>query len=319
MLTILPHALTRPLPKFLTGNSSGTTYVTIITTDFKSIQNREVSAALCFRCFKPFVFGYVEYFGIWIDVEGKLQGLEVNPGRGTRGPWGQIWNIQIEKRLSRIQANRHKYTQELKHIDTSIETHRHKHWNTKTQALKHIDTSIEIHRHKHWNTYKEIHKHIHTQKGSQLEAKYTNYLSSNQNPFIYHISRRTVLSLSLLPQTQFKVAKMSTDRYLWHFPLSTASDQIQKFVFSFANLHRRWYFSLLNVNFDQLKLSKNCSGLLSEHWRISDLQIPSLKWRRIDATEPERCGSQKDKSRCRLSLPPKCFRKKRKSVEEMFF
>ena len=150
-------------------------------------------------------------------MEGKLQGLEVNPGRGTRGPWGQIWNIQIEKRLSRIQANRHKYTKELKHIDTSIETHRHK----------------------HCNTYKEIHKHIHTQKGSRLEAKYTNYLSSNQNPFIYHISRRTVLSLSLLPQTQFKVAKMSTDRYLWPFPLSTASDQIQKFVFSFANLHRR--------------------------------------------------------------------------------
>ena len=129
-----------------------------------------------------------------------------------------------------------------------------------------------------------------------------------------------MLSLSLLPQTQSKVAKMSTERYLWPFPLSTAtaSDQIQKFVFSFANLHCWWYFSLLNVNFDQLKLSKNCSGLLSEHWRISDLQIPSLKWRRIDATEPERCGSQKDKSRRRLSLP-ECCRKKRKSVEEMFF
>ena len=62
-------------------------------------------------------------------MEGKLQGLEVNPGRGTRGPWGQIWNIQIEKRLSRIQANRHKYTQELKHIDTNIETHTKKYTN----------------------------------------------------------------------------------------------------------------------------------------------------------------------------------------------
>ena len=40
-----------------------------------------------------------------------------------------------------------------------------------------------------------------------------------------------MLSLSLHPQTQSKVAKMSTDRYLWLFPLSTASDQIQKFVF----------------------------------------------------------------------------------------
>ena len=135
----------------------------------------------------------MEYFGIWIDVEGKLQGLEVNPGRGTRGPWGQIWNIQIEKRLSRIQANRHKYTQELKHIDTCIETHRHKHWNTKTQALKHIDTNIVTHTKKYTNI--SIHKREASLKQNTqiicLQTKIPSYIIYQEEPCShYHYFHR---------------------------------------------------------------------------------------------------------------------------------